>query len=1187
MLIMKIKLPATFIITCFIAAIAFDFIALAAIDSPHNESSNVNCGSCHGQGLLNSPFWGGGMSYDQLCLNCHTASSGPYSDTNAPLVKTHSSENTSENYGIWSRECRNCHDPHYQKQKNYKNTDAGNLYLATGTIINCVDNGNGTSTLTYSSINYKTGWDAARLLEKTSEYRRAILFPNVGKLGYSYLVIGIDEGAQEITVSGDATPVYQYISTSTFAMMYGQYIKDAIDVSGTNKQVKFFDRKGIKSYADGDATYDGVCEVCHTQTLYHKNDGTGNYHYPAARCYVCHDHIKGFKYDHGEPGKDCEDCHGHDDGWNGGSYYGTTQSHSTHTENDSDDLKGPYITCSDCHDTNNYPFFKSGTDGNGDGKYNLSETDVCDNCHSPGGAFDGVNNPTHGAKANWAGGVYASTTLKTGKEKWCAGCHDDQPAYSKGQHIEIIVDNTDPGASHTGTWNTSNSLPGYYGTNYHFHTTGAGIDTFTWTPSISSTGIYSVYARWTEDTGRAPDATYTIYHAGGSTQVSVDQRSNGGTWVFLGTFSFDGVGDKVELVQNPNGYVIADAIKWESGIQATHAPNVIGDNTIYGFYVTGHKINCLNCHSADKKHIDGKHRTYKASVTPYSNSYRLRDINGQPAMVIPRPLYPVNTNPLTHPDDFALCFDCHNKNDIMTSTGIPGETNFWNNDSSPGNSHNIHLSIYTNHFDSDWDLVLDSSESCIACHNVHGSPTKAMIRHGELISTPETTDKVPSLNFSYLKGDVYEATATWLFTGAGGSYNVYARWTSGPTRTSSAKYIVNYNSGSDSEAILKDQRSNGGQWVQLGTVPYLFGAGDSVVLSIEGADGYVIADAIGWDTDGTFTGDLDGDGTLDPEIVVDNLNASYTPSEWAHSSSVSGYHGTDYQYHYQPGATPVADPDLNLDQSIGGQFNYAGSQPSLNGVCGACHSAIYYLRSPNLSPRVINAQADPDTVQNDMMSSSLITAYVLDHDNNVSTVTVDLSSIGGSDSQTMYDDGTHGDVTAGDGTYSYTATIPSGTSDSTKNLVITATGTNANTGQHAAMLYVVEPGATYIDNKQGSSTGSWPAASYIAGFYGEDYQYHLGGSGTDTFTWTITVTLPGTYEVFARWTQDPGRAPDATYTVYHDGGSTPVSVDQRSNGGQWVSLGTYDFDGTDDYIELVQNPNGYVIADAIKLAPEP
>jgi hypothetical protein len=79
---MRNKTLISIIIIGFIATITFHFTALAVTDAPHNESNNINCGSCHGIGLLNSPFWGGTMSYDQLCLNCHNASSGPYSDIN-------------------------------------------------------------------------------------------------------------------------------------------------------------------------------------------------------------------------------------------------------------------------------------------------------------------------------------------------------------------------------------------------------------------------------------------------------------------------------------------------------------------------------------------------------------------------------------------------------------------------------------------------------------------------------------------------------------------------------------------------------------------------------------------------------------------------------------------------------------------------------------------------------------------------------------------------------------------------------------------------------------------------------------------------------------------------------------------------------------------------------------------------
>src|SRR4030043_1975409 len=103
----KIKTYVLIIATIgFIIAIASYFTAFAATDAPHNESNNINCGSCHGVGLLNSPFWGGTMSYDQLCLNCHKASSGPYSETNAPLAVTHSDSNGKE-----LEECRTRHEP--------------------------------------------------------------------------------------------------------------------------------------------------------------------------------------------------------------------------------------------------------------------------------------------------------------------------------------------------------------------------------------------------------------------------------------------------------------------------------------------------------------------------------------------------------------------------------------------------------------------------------------------------------------------------------------------------------------------------------------------------------------------------------------------------------------------------------------------------------------------------------------------------------------------------------------------------------------------------------------------------------------------------------------------------------------------------------------------------------------------
>jgi hypothetical protein len=74
--------------------------------------------------------------------------------------------------------------------------------------------------------------------------------------------------------------------------------------------------------------------------------------------------------------------------------------------------------------------FAAGVDSNSDGIIDLDETDVCDVCHSPNGAYDGVSDPDFGAKVNWDNGVYDNGTLTSGNEEWCAGCHDNEPANS-------------------------------------------------------------------------------------------------------------------------------------------------------------------------------------------------------------------------------------------------------------------------------------------------------------------------------------------------------------------------------------------------------------------------------------------------------------------------------------------------------------------------------------------------------------------------------------------------------------------------------------------------------------------------------------------------------------------------------------------------------------------------------------
>ncbi len=174
-------------------------------------------------------------------------------------------------------------------------------------------------------------------------------------------------------------------------------------------------------------TYDGVCEVCHTTTAFHLNTPAGDHtHHTGIRCTVCHPHASGFL----PTAESCSTCHGEPP--NGTVFPNRTRSHATHFTA----ANGPHITeCTTCHASpdeashmNGVPSFASGVDIDADGNISLAEADVCDTCHSNGGAFDGVNDPVYGAKANWADGVYDGTVLKPGKQNWCAGCHDTEGA---------------------------------------------------------------------------------------------------------------------------------------------------------------------------------------------------------------------------------------------------------------------------------------------------------------------------------------------------------------------------------------------------------------------------------------------------------------------------------------------------------------------------------------------------------------------------------------------------------------------------------------------------------------------------------------------------------------------------------------------------------------------------------------
>lgn len=59
-----------------------------------------------------------------------------------------------------------------------------------------------------------------------------------------------------------------------------------------------------------------------------------------------------------------------------------------------------------------------------------------------------------------------------------------------------------------------------------------------WIPEIPESGEYAVYISFHSSPANATDALYRVHHQNGISEFSINQQMGGGTWVYLGKFSF-------------------------------------------------------------------------------------------------------------------------------------------------------------------------------------------------------------------------------------------------------------------------------------------------------------------------------------------------------------------------------------------------------------------------------------------------------------------------------------------------------------------------------------------------------------------------------------------------------------------------------------------------------------------------
>jgi DNA/RNA endonuclease G (NUC1) len=210
----------------------------------------------------------------------------------------------------------------------------------------------------------------------------------------------------------------------------------------------------------------------------------------------------------------------------------------------------------------------------------------------------------------------------------------------------------------------------------------------------------------------------------------------------------------------------------------------------------------------------------------------------------------------------------------------------------------------------------------------------------------------------------------------------------------------------------------------------------------------------------------------------------------------------------------------------------------------------------------------------------------------IHTVTADLSAIGGSTTQSFFDDGSNGDVTAGDNTFSYNATVANGTTGGAKNLPVTINETlppfrTGNTSISLTVLTPTDPTGTGTANPStvlpGESTlltvnvtpGTNPTSTGLAvtadlSSIGGSANQSFSGSG-NTFTYTATVamgTTPGAKSLPFTITDAESRSGGGSISLTVDAPPPPndVVISQIYGGG-----GNTGSTLTHDFIELINH----------------
>jgi PKD repeat protein len=792
---------------------------------------------------------------------------------------------------------------------------------------------------------------------------------------------------------------------------------------------------------------------------------------------------------------------------------------------------------------------------------------------------------------------------------------------------EIIIDNGDSGTSSTGIWQVSGAL-NPYGTDSLWSYNGA---TYTWSFTPVKSGTYDVSMWWTPLASRNASVPVAVAYSGGTANLTVDQRVNGGKWNSLGEYAFDaGKTYSVTLTATPTSSppsTCADAVRFKLISSTNAVPTAVIDSinpstASAGQAITfsGHGVDTDGTIAAQQweSNIDGvlsTQSTFTAVLSEGSHtiSFRVQDNMGAWSTAATQTLTVTSAVSEVIVDNGASGTSSTGTWEVSGGTNPYGSNSLWSRDGDtytwrmsgqPAGTYEVAMwwsgwSSRTNN--AAVDIITSSGTqrvyvnqqagagqwNILGTYDFDGTGSVTIISsNGSTVSTCadavrfkliSSGNAVPTAIIDSIVPNVANIGQTITFTGHGVDTDgtiTAQQWESNIDGVLSTKSTFTDVLSQGSHIISFKVQDNKGAWSTAASQTVLVTAASSQVIIDNGSSGT------------SSTGSWQASGAPNPYGTNSLWSRDGDTYTWQMTNQPSGTY--EVLMWWTQLSTRARNSLVQITDSTG--VNEVSVDQRSNG--GRWNSLGFFKFGSTARVTITAADGDTSSTCADAVMFRLISANALPTAV-IDTISPDTAALGKTVQFSGH--GTDGDgfIAAQrwesniDGALSTQSSFTkSSLSQGTHIITFKVMDDQGfwSTGQTKTLSVIDSANEFIIDNSSTASTartGTWTVAD-TAIPYGAD---SLWSRNATTFSWYFTPPRSGYYNLAMWWTQLSSRSTAAAVDVYDADGTHRITVDQSTNGSRWNTLGVYRLNGGTRYEVRITSASGSTVttcADAVR-----